>query len=253
MFLETTDFVVDQASRDLAAFTSPPWSSLPNTTKHPWKIKIRKGYIPAGYKFDDPIDMELTICQIKDSVAHRDPLIPADQIAMVEEILSRGHHIMILQTASNWPFYFCRRFRCNEENYFSGKDLQLCLQSQSISILQLSEDSKHSAVNVLEKWGFDELVILETKSESVTIEVGDKVYKFGFKGKNIGEVTTNAIKESINALKSESQIAVAIAPFGPSDSGLVFEPGQLIQILERDSMNGWINGQVGGRQGYVNV
>jgi hypothetical protein len=23
--------------------------------------------------------------------------------------------------------------------------------------------------------------------------------------------------------------------------------------LERDSMNGWINGQVGGRQGYVNV
>ena len=224
-----------------------PFKDFQNIVQEfPWKLVIRKGYILPGQKFDDPVDVDLVFAQIEKSVVAKDPRIPKQQLQQVTEMIARGNKQMAIQTAMQWPSYFTQHYACQEPQKLPNVNLDLAVQNKGI-ILSKKDPASSTLISVT-SCGFDDLVVGQVLPESVVMQLMDKEYKLTFANKQGAYVLKNIV-EYIGQLKLLSTMAVALFNH-TTETGMSFQKGDLIQILDRDTTNGWINGQFQGTNGW---
>ena len=219
--------------------------------RHPWKIRIKKGCIMPFSNFDDQLDVQLTVQQIARSAMEGDAMLPPDHANMIQELVPLGDPMEVIKAAANSPFYFNRSFLAKDLAHFPGW-IQLVAHSRGFSIVRpvLPSDAPKQPLDLLFHCSFDEVLLGEVKGPRMTVTLQDTPHEFVFSYPQIAQLAKLAFGEYISQMKLTSSKAVAICNYGPTETGFQFSTGALVFIIDRDPTNGWIQGDVNGRQGW---
>lgn len=218
------------------------FAALQAPMEHPWKIIVRKTFIEPGQPFDDEKDVDLSFLEIKKALKEDSKFIPKDKLDMIKEIVDREQKLLAIQTAAQFPRYFSQKYLLNEENII--KDMvNFWLDQKGISF------TKHDSDELILYAKFDDINLLPVKQDSFSIMINDSEYKLKSTTR-IASFVHDHIKKYISQLKSKATLAVGLTTFGPLENGFIFSKGNLIEIIDRDSVNGWLHGQLGGKTGW---
>lgn len=212
---------------------------------YPWKLIIKKGFISPGTTLDDPVDIKLISEQLKRDIGLKDSRIPKKEMILTGNMLFKGNNLSAIKMAIEWPGYFTQHFRCFEENLYPDKILDLCIQYGGISLMDVTSGKRSIILDTT----YDDVTLVKADPEYLGINICSTKCRLKFY-RNEANYVFKCIQGYIQQLKAKSSYAVALVGYRSRESGLVFAIGDLIQIVERDLINGWISGHFKGRSGW---
>lgn len=235
---------------------APPTSTKPNLTsdgttpltasdggalpKIPWKLYIKRGYIYPCQNID-AYDFEITFQQIAMDMRKKQAC-PPDQLSIVQRLIGELAKLEVIQAALEWSMYLCQFFPVREKS-FSFLRTEIAVDQRGLHVVDASQGRKEVTLSVR----YDDLIIKDSTDHELHLVMDDKDYHFQCRGKDIQK----ALLGYTVPLKFLSNASIAIADFpGNSSDHLPLKKGQLVQVLDRDPENGWMQGQSGEKIGW---
>jgi hypothetical protein len=126
-----------------------------------------------------------------------------------------------------------------------GPVIDICLGNKVLALTQRNSSF------VLRVFKYDDFILDPSAPEHVTfLQENDRKEVMRLPQKIFPQFL-DAFNVTIAGLKAVSSLAVGLTYFTSSDTQLTFSRGTLLQVLDRDPVNGWLNCQAGGKVGWI--
>lgn len=235
----------------------------------PWTLHVRKEVFMPGERLDNPLALHLIFCQVVQDVYNNGCI----RISKDERIKMRGmlesHGInagnyltgtfkpqvkrIIVDTAREWPTYFCRLFPVASSGHLAGIHY-VGVSHSGIYLVQRVKSLVEDYLDVIEHIKFEDVVDAVMPSRtSIQISTKHKPYVF---------YTNRAqqMKDMIDLYLTESdrtnRYVVAMKDYITRESTLLsFKRGDVIKLMDADvdeghARRGWLYGVSNGVFGY---
>ncbi|XP_064594768.1 unconventional myosin-XV-like isoform X2 [Liolophura sinensis] len=231
----------------------------------PWRLHVRKEVFFPNERLDNPLALHLVFCQIVQDVFNNGciRINKDDRIKMRGMLESYGitksNYLtsnikaqvkkLILDTAKEWPTYFCRFFPVASGGHYADVQL-LGVSHLGIYLIRRERNLVEDYLAVMQHIRFEDVinVVLPTAN---TVQVN-------FRGKSIVFFTNRAshVKQVIDSFCMESEknerYVIAIKDYITRESTLLsFKKGAIITLGGSDTKgeNGWLYGSLNGVAG----
>ena len=212
--------------------------SVPNP--FPWRLFLKRGYIYPCQNID-AYDFEVTFQQIAMDIPKKN-VCPPEQLELITRLVNDMAKLEVVQSALEWPMYLCQ-YHTAKDKSFGFPKLAIVIDQRGLHVVNATNDKN----DILLSCKYDDLIVKETTEASMKVIIEEKEYDFTTKGLEV----KNAIDGYVLPLKLISGTAIAISNFpGYTPDHLPLQKGALVQVLDRDPENGWLQGQIGDKIGW---
>ncbi|KAH9502357.1 hypothetical protein Btru_073529 [Bulinus truncatus] len=231
-------------------------------SKVPWTLQIRKEVFWPSEKLEKPLALHLIYCQVVSDVYNQACVrITKDQRIKMRSMLE-GHGVnqhnyltkdlkpqikkVIVDTAKEWPTYFCRLFPIAASGQYSGVRY-LGVSHTGLRLITRERNLVDDHLSVIEEIRFEDVIDI--------FLVNNCTLQLNLRTKSLIFQTTRAqqLKDMIDRFCHESEkgnkYVVAIKDYITRESTLLsFSKGEIIKLMDPEMKleNGWLYGSLNG-------
>ncbi|KAI8796897.1 unconventional myosin-XV isoform X2 [Biomphalaria glabrata] len=231
-------------------------------SKVPWTLQVRKEVFWPSEKLEKPLTLHLIYCQIVSDVYNLACVrITKEQRIKMRSMLE-GHGVnqhnyltkdlkpqikkVIVDTAKEWPTYFCRLFPIAASGQYSGVRY-LGVSHTGLRLITRERNLVDDFLSVLEEIRFEDVIDV--------VLVNSSTLQLNLRTKSLIFQTTRAqqLKDMVDRFCHESEkgnkYVVAVKDYITRESTLLsFSKGEIIKLMDPEMKleNGWLYGSLNG-------
>ncbi|XP_060553902.1 unconventional myosin-XV-like isoform X5 [Ruditapes philippinarum] len=235
----------------------------------PWTVHCRKEVFMPGERLDNPLALHLVFCQVVQDVYNSGCIrINKDERIKMRGMLeshgiNAGNYLtgtfkpqvkrIIVDTAKEWPTYFCRLFPVASSGHLAGIHY-VGVSHSGIYLVQRVKSLVEDYLDVIEHIKFEDVVdIVMPSRTSIQISTKNKPYVFYT---NRAQQLKDMLDLYLNETDRSNRYVVAMKDYITRESTLLsFKRGDVIKLMDADvdegyARRGWLYGISNGVYGY---
>ncbi|KAI3647637.1 hypothetical protein MP228_007858 [Amoeboaphelidium protococcarum] len=202
----------------------------------PFEVMIRNCNLHS-VNIEDGMEVDLFLQQITNDVIGESIVLDESHSLEVHQLMSSGNGVQAIQHLTKFGEFSGDFYNCRNQD---GLWCKIVLRNDGIQFV----DGDSSQVVP-----FDQIVVKADSANDLQLTLWGNTVSLRFVNNQAKDIEST-IQEQIKQLKGRSNLAVALINYGPNDSGFAFQKGQLLTVLDRDDINGWVQAQYQDKSGW---